>query len=319
MKLDINYGNDVFVLPKVNIKEKLISAESLDLKLLLLIACDSGLRENFNADYAAKELKCTKSEIEASLKFWVGAGVLSSSGNTPAAVTALTPMLKDEKPTYTGKEISDIIENNKDMQWLLHECQNIVGKVFGTTEINQLVGLVDHLRLEHEHILMIFYYCVNQGKNSVRYIEKTAYNLFDQGIDTLAKLENYIKVREEYETTTSKLRSMFGFGDRAFTTKETAFFNDWCINWEFSLEVITLAYEITLAKTDNHKLSLPYLNSILKNWYEAGYRTTEEILLAIETYGMNKEKSKKDANSSFDTDEFFEAALKRSKEKNYNK
>ncbi|MCL2517105.1 MAG: DnaD domain protein [Oscillospiraceae bacterium] len=313
MKLEINYGTDVFVLPKANIKEKLSNAESVDLKLLLLIACDSDLRENFNAETAAKELKCTKPEIDASLKFWIGAGIFNST----AAVLPPQNQKKlpdNDTPNYTGKEIGDILEKNKDLKWLIDECQNIVGKILNPTEINKIVGLADYLRLEHEHILMIFMYCRKFGKLSVVYIEKTAYSLYDEGIDTLPKFEAYIKMQEEYESTTGKLRSLFGFGDRAFTAKETGFFTDWCMNWGFSLELITLAYETMISKTENHKLSLPYMNTVLKNWYEAGYRTMEEVLTALEAYEQNKEKSK-NTNSSFNTDEFFELALKRSKEK----
>lgn len=320
MKLDIFYGSEVFVTPKKEIVEKLDSTELTDLKLLILIMADETLRANFDFETAAKKLKCARSDIEASLKFWVGAGIIKTS-DQPGKTTApnqTRPLPAHITPLYTSAELADIMEKNKNLQRLINECQNIVGKILNPREINSVAALVDYLRLEPEHILMIFTYCRDQDKTSVRYIENFAYATYDEGIDTLEKFEAYVKSKEEYKNLSSKLRTLFGFGERALTTKETEMFNTWCAEWDMQYEMIKAAYEITINNTKNHQFSIGYINKILTSWHEAGYNTLSEIESAREAYKINKEKAEK-VNSSFDTDEFFELALKRGDEKTYKK
>jgi DnaD and phage-associated domain len=320
MKIDIIYGNDVFALPKSEVLKKLGSAELIDIKLLLLICADNECRDNFNSDTVAKQLNCAKSDVEAALKFWIGADVLKSTDiktqksdqQKPADVK--TPLRDiDARPTYTGKEINEIVENNKNLRWLIDECANVVGKVLNTAEIQKILGLVDYLRLDYEHIMMIFMYCKNQGKLSIAYIEKFAYTLFDEGIDTLAKFDSYVKAREEFTEILGQLRKLFGMGTREPTKDENKFFTRWCLEWMFSYEIIKRAYEITIANTDNHKLSYSYMNKVLDNWHKDGYTTIEAIETAVAARQQDKEMASQ-SKSSFDTDEFFELALKRTYE-----
>ena len=68
------------------------------------------------------------------------------------------------------------------------------------------------------------------------------------------------------------------------------------------MDVISMAYEIAVARTKEP--SVPYTNAILERWHKEGLKNLEEIEKA--------EAQKAPTNGSFDTDDFFEAALKRS-------
>jgi DnaD/phage-associated family protein len=69
--------------------------------------------------------------------------------------------------------------------------------------------------------------------------------------------------------------------------------------------ILSNAYEITVDSTS--KPSIPYANSILERWYAEGYRTLEDVDAALAEY----KRKKAGDGSSFDVDEWFEAALKR--------
>ena len=51
---------------------------------------------------------------------------------------------------------------------------------------------------------------------------------------------------------------------------------------------------------------MPYANKILERWFADGYKTVADVDAALADY-----KRKKSGGSSFDVDEFFEAALRR--------
>ena len=58
-------------------------------------------------------------------------------------------------------------------------------------------------------------------------------------------------------------------------------------------------------------MSYAYMAKILENWHTNGIKTIEDAERSLEEYKGKQKMSM----STFDTDEFFEAALKRSNEK----
>ncbi len=320
MKLILNYGTDVFVLPRIA-AENLGQADANDLKTLLLLASDPELRQNCDCGEIAKRIGCRRDKAEASLRFWNESGVIAQEGcackeETPAEDAKRGKKLpSDEIPVYTGEELEHLLdENTGSRRKMLDECQNIAGKVFNVLETNKVIALSEYLGLENEHILMLFAYCRARGKTSVHYIERTAYNLYNEGVDSLAKLEIYIKAKEVYESEEGKLRKLFGFGERALTPGEKTYIRRWTSEFCFEHEILEKAYEITVENTRDSKVSLAYMNRILDNWHTAGYKTPAEIDAALEAYKTGRENTGSNGKGSFDTDEFYALALKRSYE-----
>ena len=69
-------------------------------------------------------------------------------------------------------------------------------------------------------------------------------------------------------------------------------------------DLLKMAYDITIDKTS--KPSLKYAAKIIDNWLVDGI-TTPDMATEVENRRIESKKS-----SSFDTDDFFEAALRRS-------
>ena len=82
---------------------------------------------------------------------------------------------------------------------------------------------------------------------------------------------------------------------------------------KYPIEVIEKAYEITVDATS--KPTLHYANTVLERWHSEGLLTLDQILDSYKEKGNAKGKksgaSAPDVSSSFDTDEFFDAAVKR--------
>ena len=125
----------------------------------------------------------------------------------------------------------------------------------------------------------------------------------DNGIDTYKKLETHFADRKNEKSLEYKIRKLFGIGEREFIKTERAVFEKWIENG-IDFELIGLAYEITVEKTG--KSSPRYANKIIENWMSSGIKTAEEAKEA-----QSKYKSKQ-REETFDADDFFEAALKRS-------
>lgn len=327
MKYKINYGSRVAVIPEGAL-DVLSRAGAVDLKVLISLCALGG---SVDTKKLAKQFSCGEDEVKEALSFWRGAGVIEQSDSKEtveaaaeataekateirtvavdknvATVAPKKPRGADELPKYTSEELSDILETRQETAALIDECQRIVGKVFNLKEINVLMGLVDYLELDYEYIMMLLTYCVSLGKKTLHYAEKLAFDLYDMGITTGEMLAEEFRRRESAADAEGKIRKMFGVGDRAFTTKEKRFVSAWINDMSYSIEIIEKAYEVTADATG--KGAFAYANSVLERWNAEGLRTLEDIESSYKKDGA----SDKPSEGSFNTDSFFEAAVKRS-------
>lgn len=266
-------------------------------------------------------------EVSSSLAFWRGTGLIldSESANAPTSQKALnektahtgaqaTAQTKkvaspDKMPSYTSDELAHILESDKEMAMLVDECNHILGKMLNFHEVNIIVGLIDYLALDIEYILLLVKHCAEIGKKTLHYIEKTAFSLYDDGITTAQALTEELSRREAAMSAEGRIRSIFGIGSRALTTREKREISSWINDMRYPLEVIEKAYEITVDATS--KPTLHYANTVLERWHSEGFLTLDEILNSYKEKGKKGSASAPDNSGSFDTDEFFDAAVKR--------
>jgi len=332
---DASSGKNITLPEKVI--AKLDSASDIDVRTILYLA--AAISQNSEAEASgeidvaeiSEKIGCTQNEVEMSIAFWRGAGVLTLENGTDKGKRKVVKeksvekeeathekdgekkvqvIFSDDMPHYTGEEIERLCEERAGLKNLIDECQRLVGKVFNQTEANKIIALSDYLKLDDAYILLIFSYCKSIGKNSVHYAVKTAFSLYNEGVDTPEMLEDFIRIAESKNSLISKLRSLLGIGARKLTKKETDFVDEWARkDYDFSL--IERAYEITIDNTGN--ASLPYMNKILMSWQEQGLGTIAEVDKALASYKAEKQKSNaQKGDSSFDTDEFFKIALEKS-------
>ena len=283
----------------------------LEVRFLMLLSYDRALCDADDT-MLCEQLGCTLPELEEAVSSLREKGLLEGERK-------LAPSVANKN--LSGKEIAGAIESDNSLKQLIEECEAICGKVFTTTDVSKIVSLKNSLGLDSETVLLLFYYYFEKldavGKKlTVSYVEKSAYSLYNQGIRTLDSLQSYIKENERRNSNKYKVARLFGIGERAFTKKEEKFFDKWFIEWEMPFELIEAAFEIAVNNTG--KAGLEYMSKILSDWHDSGISTVEQAEKANADFkAANKNKQKfveKPANNgaSFDTEEFFEKARRRS-------
>ncbi len=315
--MELIYGSGVINLPKA-VMEKINEASEADLKFLIAYSADS----QKGGDEFVSALGYDKAQINSLIAFWQNAGIISQKhGRTAKKIENMTAKANnsnaekpkklrpsEEMPHYNGEQIAEFIRKNKDTRALIDSCQQTAGKIFNIAEINSVIGMRDYLGLEPDYIMLLFAYYCGIGKKSVPYIEKVAFSLYEMDITKYDELEIYIAGLEKVRDNESKLRTMFGWGERALTQSERTLIKKWLCDFGFDIDVIRRAYEITI---DSKGQVMPkYMNGILQRWYDRGCKNIDDVNAAIEEYRSQKEASNF-STSTFDTDEFFEAALRR--------
>lgn len=316
-KIKFLYGKSVTVLPTSAIN-KIDRASKRDIKVLFAAASSEELAGD--REKLAEACGITLSELEASLSFWLGAGVISlddedvvevSENAEPkkVAIPDKKPETADEAPIYTTGELNKLMESRKEISLLIDECQRLLGKMFNPHEISIIVTLVDYLELDSAYIVTLVDYCSRIGKKSLQYVKKLAFGFYDEGITELPALNAKINQLEAVGSVEGEIRKLFGMSDRALTTKEKKFINTWVCDFGYGIDVIKKAYEVTVDATG--KPSASYANAILERWNKEGLRDVASIEAA------NAEKMPNDG--SFDTKDFLDAAIRRTFDKKEDK
>ena len=333
MKYKINYGYEVGVFPK-RIFDVISRAGTAELKVLLGIC---SLEGSVDTKKLARLISCSEGDVRDAISFWRGAGIVelcdektenavkedadkqektvaeaqkADSAEQNSAESEKKLKRSNELPRYTSEELACILETREDVVSLINESQNIMGKVFNLKEISVIIGLIDYLGLDSEYILILLTYCVSIDKKSLHYVESTAFSLYDAGITEAGQLTEEIRRRELAASSEGQIRKIFGIGARAFTSKEKKFIYTWLNDMRYNVEIVTKAYEVSANATG--KASFPYTNAVLERWNSENLRTIEEIEAAEKQKEQGNAQGAAEQSSSFDTDDFFAAAVRRS-------
>ena len=312
--------NEKKLSPPDSLLGALSAADENDLRTLLLISLLAD-KEDSDLYELGSRIELSEGDINASLKFWQGAGILKKQKKTaqssesakqpssaPSAHRGGKLEAKSELPPYSTAELAELIERRHVTTEFINEAERVVGKMFNTHDINILVGMVDYIGFDEASVIIILSHMAKQGKKSLRYAEQLAFSLYDEGITTLEALQEKLYKMEQYATVENQVKTMFGMTGRSLTTKEKKFLRAWIETMGYDIDCIRLAYDITVDAT--HSPAPAYANSILEKWYSEGLRSYSEIKAAEEAKSAAKKAEGLEARS-FDTDEFFAAALKR--------
>ncbi len=286
-------ADDLIILPR-SVEKLLKNAGEAELKVLIYLFA----KGDYSPGEAARELGLSESKVESAVSFWRGAGVIELSSVKNAKKSGSQVNLYQ---TYDSKILSEAVEKNNDFRSVCEMVGELLGRLLNKNDYNSLYYLYDYVGLPADFICGVAEYCTGGKKFSMQYMMKTALGLNDDGIDSYEKLEEHLSRKEKSKRNTNKLRKLCGMGERELTAKESEFVDRWFLTWSLPFELVKLAYEKTVDATG--KVQFAYMNSILKSWNENGFKTTDDV----------KAGDKKEAvESSFDEDEFFEAAVKRS-------
>ena len=296
-------------------------ADETDLRVFAAAVLFAGERGEIEVSELCEISGISLSDVNASVKFWKGAGLFTAAPVKDSAVSDRQTAHKGGAIShagvedYTNEELAGILETNIRPAFV-DEAQKAMGKMFNKNDVGKLIGIVDQLGFEEEAVLAILSYCVRLDKKSISYAEKIALTFHDQDISTAEQVHAQIDYLERCNSNIEKIRSLYGFGGRALTTAEKKYFTTWTEEYGFDFEVIKLAYEITVDTIANP--APRYTAKILQTWYENGLKNLAEVEKFVASQKEQKKqtvgvvsKGTKGTRSTSEIDDWYEQKLKR--------
>ena len=289
-KINSSVFKSIFAVPSEIVDNHILTASSVSIKVLLLILRNAD--KQFNVEELAQKLNMSKADICDAANYWVSFGILVKD---EPAVTPHSNVTKigENSVRISGKELEETVGTSKDFRFMLDEAERILGKHLIPSEAGVLISLNKIAGISLDVILMVATYCADMGKKSVRTIERIALDWFDKGYDTHEKVERYIQKLTENNINENAVKSAFGIYDRNLTAKEKMLIDTWFNEYRFNIEMVKLAFEKAADSTG--KLTFPYINTILKSWFENEVHTPADI--PVNNAKLENKKGKKSETS----------------------
>lgn len=296
-KLNSEYYSSVFVVPAVIVEKYIKMASFCALKSLLWILKNQG--SNYSVDEVAKAVGSSQADTKEALDYWVSEGILLSDGeqSAPSPVKSDSYLAKPEKNEIKTSQTEKIsapeirivrptmeqiivrMDEDKTIEGLFNQAQIMLGRTIGFDMQSAILMMIDTYGLPIEIILDLFQYCIDIGKTSNAFIFSVAKAWYEKDITTPEKAQQYIKEHNEADMLFSDFRQFTGISSPKATPKQTELLISWS-KMGFSVEMMVLAYNECVERTG--KISYPYINKVLLNWNEQGYKTPEDLEKAKE-------------------------------------
>ena len=211
----------------------------------------------------ADALDMTVKDVQRAFAYWKKAGLLED-----ADIAATEKAVPEKKK-------ADIVALSEDEEFsaMLHATRKFLGKdAYTHAEVETLSYMYDELKLPGELIEYLVEKCAENGKTSLRYIEKVAIDWHKRGIDSVEKAKGDAEL---YASQISCVMKAFGIKDRAPAEAEIVFIKKWFNEWKLSNELVSDACARTITSTA--KPSFKYADTILKKWHENDVQSKEDI------------------------------------------
>lgn len=273
---NIKFFQDTFPIPKA-VAEKYLKLVTLT-QLKVLLYTLSHLAEDPSDEQIASALSLERSDVADSLKFWDDTGILISKQPTSVNPTQDIPskkIVKKEIIKPSRAEIAMRGDESEELRLLLREAEEKFGRQLNFSEISTFVWLFDEQGMDISLILTLIEFARNENKLNIGFIERTAINWINNGIESITDADRYISDMIEKRTAWKIVEASFGIEPRLASTKELEYSKLWIKDWGFSREILKAAYERCVdAKS---KFIMSYTAKILDSWHKSGVTCLADI------------------------------------------
>ncbi len=273
------------LVPDVFITEYMPSLESDFVKVYIYCVFISKHRKNMSSTAIAKKLELQPARVKEALVRLEELGLISR-GTNENVIVLIDLKEKEIKKLYRAKTTSapdDAAlsnERSKKRSKFISSINNAFFQgLMSPSWYTDIDAWFDKYEFEEDVMYALFKHCSDYKGLSRQYITKVADSWHSKNIHNSFDLDRYSiesqKIKDIRGKIMKKLRRQ-GY----LTEYEDAYVEKWAVEFGYSFEIIEMALRRT---TSARSPSFEYINKIITNWHDKGYKTKEEILSADES------------------------------------
>ncbi|MBR7000586.1 MAG: DnaD domain protein [Lachnospiraceae bacterium] len=299
--------NTVTEIPNRFIDEFMVEANGTYVKvyLYLLRHLEEGM--DFSVSEIAELLDCTENFLFKALNYWTRQGILeyTMSGNgtvesinlvdladyrpkTRAVAAPQRPAAQKPAPKTAVQKVDiDAMADDENVPFILSTLEQYFARPLSREESDTALYIYGGLGFSCDLLLFLYEKCIDAGKTSSKYINKTALSWHENGIITVKDAENHLLQSSELFKA---VREEFGTKD-PFGSTEISTIRSWVDDLHMSIELIR--YACAQTKLNTGKPTIAYANKTLIGLHEKGAKTIEDAERINQLHKEENEKKRK--------------------------
>ncbi len=223
-----------------------------------------------------KEMRWEQARMDAAERVLKEIGLIAPDAEQP------DHLREPERKVYQQEEIAFQLERNADFRQLTAQVESRLGKRLSPSDLSGLLWLLNELDMPSDVVYTLVNHCAERhaaryGEGrvpSMPYIERTAAQWREKGIDTQAAAVDYLKRFAKREGDYADYMEVLRMNGRAPVSREEVFLSSWRA-MGFPADAVELAYERTVFRC--HEFRWEFCDTILKSWHSSGLHTVAEI------------------------------------------
>ncbi len=268
--------------PDIFISEYMPSLESDFVKVYIYCTFLSKHKKNLSSPDIAKKLELQTARVKEALVKLEEIGLITRSTNEN--VLNMVDLKEKEikklyrpKTTSTPDEAALSSDRSKSRSKFISSINNAFFQgMMSPSWYMDIDAWFDKYQFEEDVMYALFRHCLDYKGLSRQYIMKVADNWHSKNIRNGFDLDKYSieyqQLKDIRGKICKKLRKQ-GY----LTEYEDAYVEKWVVEFGYDFEIIELALKRTTSAVNP---SFEYINSILTDWHNKGYKTKDEILAA---------------------------------------
>lgn len=269
--------------PDVFITEYLPSLDGDFVKVYVFCVFLGKRGKQASAEDIAKKLEMEPMRAKDALTCLEGLGVITRSNQGINLVDLKEKEIKKLyrlKTTSTPDEATFSSERNKKRNKFISSINNAFFQgVMSPSWYTDIDAWFDKYQFEEDVMYALFKHCYDYKGLSRQYISKVADNWFSKNIKNSFDLDKYSIEAQKLKDIRSRI--MKKLRKQSYLTEyEEAYVEKWVLEYGYDFEIIELALKRTTSAVNP---SFEYINRIITDWHEKGYKTKEEINAAEST------------------------------------
>lgn len=215
---------------------------------------------NVSKEELVANLSISEMAADRAINYWIENEFIVSSDSETAAVSG---------KSLTHNDMSKAVLQNPEISVLLQESQQILGRELPLSESRILIEIYQNLLPSVYGILNLESYWASKvpGKKVLNETLYSAREWNNLNIKTEEDCEKQIKEMERNYNYIKQVAAVMSADPDSFTRKERKTIISWLVEYDYDPSFVS---EVLLRKSD---ATIPYINTVLKNWNKKGYRT----------------------------------------------
>ena len=180
--------------------------------------------------------------------------------------------------TQSAETVEKTAKNKSRAKAIEHINNMYFQGIMGPSWYNDIDLWFKKYSFDEQVMIALFDYCYDRSAMHRNYVKTVAEAWGSHNIKSWNDLETYTQQEDKLLKTKKLIAKKLG-KHNGLTQYEEAYIEDWVLSFGYDMNIIEIALK---RSTFKQSVTFEYLNNVIKDWHEHGFKTPEEINNFIE-------------------------------------